>query len=237
MKQKKNRPKVMVNVLQMGSVCTGLELQLWEWMREKVEDYEFTYFTPQARPISNNRNQIVKQFLEGDWDYLFMLDDDNPPFPGKNVFDLLDCDKDVIAAVCPGRDDRGIHFHVYKLHGELDEGFYFSQYPPKERRGIQKVDAVSTGCIFIKRHVLEGMKAPFEDIFDEDGILVTSDDMGFCFKCREKGVDVYAHWGYLCSHFKRVDLAQMANLIVRAAKSGEAKLSINRPIVRDDDII
>ena len=56
-------PRVMVNLLNQGTVSTGLELKLVEWMRAKPK-YDFHYFTSTDRPISNNRNKIVKKLEE-----------------------------------------------------------------------------------------------------------------------------------------------------------------------------
>lgn len=211
---------VMCNILNEGTVSAGLESQLMEWMRDKSAKYRFTLFAPTHRPISNNRNRIVKRFLEGDWDMLFMLDDDNPPI--RNPFDLLDFDKDVIGAIYPGRDNNGIHFHVYKFGKEYPKKMIFNQYDDGELNGLSRVDALGTGCMFVKRHVLEKIKRPFEDLFDEDGCLVTNDDMHFCHKCKQNGIEVWTHTDYMCSHYKTVDLLQMAHLIIRA-KNGHNK--------------
>lgn len=210
----------MVNILHQGTVSQGLEAQLINWMREKSDKYNFELFWASDRIIANNRNKIVKRFLAGDWDILFMIDDDNPPV--RNPFDLLDHDKDVIGAVCPGRDDRGIHFHVYKLGNKFP---HFKQYEPEERSGLHQVDAIGTGCIAIKRRVLEKIKKPFEDLFDQDGILVSNDDMHFCWKCHKKKIKIWTDWNYTCSHYKTVDLLQMAALIYEAAKTGKPYIS------------
>ena len=208
------RKRVMVNVLNQGTTSAGLETQLFAWMQEKVKDYKFKIFFPAYKPIPNTRHHIVKDFLKGDYDYLFMIDEDNPPH--KNIFDLLDLDLPVVGGVYPGRDERGIRFHVYKQEGNV-----FKQYPVEFREGLKKVDAVGTGLICIKREVLEKIKKPFEDIFNEDGTLHYSDDMGFCIKCKEKGIDVYAHFDYIGSHWKYVDLLWVANLVAYVAQTGK----------------
>lgn len=221
------RKKVMVNILHEGTVSAGMETKVMEWMLEKKDKYEFSLFFSSHRPISNNRNQIAKKFLEGDWDYLFMLDDDNTPY--RNPFDLLEFDKDVIGGVYPGRDDRGIHFHVYKFGPNMDydnKKLEFVNYTPQERGGLKQVDAVATGCMCIRRNVLEKIKRPFEDLFDDDGVLLTNDDMHFCIKCSKAGYKVFAHWDYVCAHYKNIDLMQVLDLIMRASQTGIPKSTI-----------
>lgn len=204
--------KVYVAILNQGTVSVGLESQLHQWMRD-THECEFTLFAPSSRPISNNRNQIVKHFLKGDWDVLFMIDDDTVPV--KNPFELLKYDKDVIGAIYPGRDDRGIHFHVYKFGKDYPKTLTFHQYLDHEIKGLSQVDALGTGCMFIKRRVLEAIKAPFEDLFDGDGCLVTNDDLHFSHKCRQSGFKIWTHSDYMCSHYKTIDLLQMAHLLIR----------------------
>jgi len=217
----------MVNILHLGTVTTGLETQMINWMREYQDRYEFQLFFPTGRPIPNNRNRIVKKFLEGNWEYLCMFDDDN--FPLKNPFSMLLHDKDVVAGCYPGADDRGVHFHVYdRIPGELSlHSFKF--VPPERREGLQKVDAIATGCMFVKRGVLERMRKenliPFEDLFDKDGILLNNEDMAFCMKCRKLGIEVWADWNIICDHTKEISLLDVIRLITEAAKTGRAVVS------------
>ena len=204
-----------------------METQLMQWMQSKTKDYEFKIFFPTHRPIPANRHQIVKDFLAGDWDYLVMLDDDTMCI--RNLFDLLDLDLPVVGGVYPGRNEEGLMFHVYEMTDKKETTF--RQYPPEFREGLKKVDAVATGMIVIKREVLEKMREeglqPFEEIFHEDGTFYYSDDMGFCMKCRDLGIDVWAHFDYLGSHWKEVDLLWVANLVAHAAQTG--KTNFERP--------
>ena len=216
-----SRQKVMVNILHLGTVQAGLETAIFSWTREYQDRFEFQLFFPSGRPIPNNRNRIVKKFLAGDWDYLFMLDDDN--FPIKNPFSMLDRNVDVVAGCYPGADDRGIHFHVYDI---IEGTNAFKFVSPEKREGLQQVDAIATGCMLIKRNVLEKMKKkkliPFEDLFDGDGILLNNEDMAFCMKCKKLGVRVHADWNILCDHIKEVSLLDVIRLILEAARTGKA---------------
>lgn len=212
----------MVNMLNLGTITAGWETQVVLWMEKRAKDYEFKIFFPTRRPIPSNRNQIVKDFLAGDWDYLVMLDDDNPCH--RNIFDLLDLKLPVVGGIYPARDDYGIMFHVYEMLEE-DGKYRFKQYPPKFREGLKKVDAIGTGLIVIQRWVLEKIVgeglAPFEDIISKDGVSVNSEDMGFCVKCKKLGIDVWAHYDYIGSHWKDVDLLWVANLVAYAAETGK----------------
>jgi len=82
----------------------------------------------------------------------------------------------------------------------------------------------------IKRKVLENIKRPFEDIFDEDGCIINSDDMGFADKCKKAGFEIWTHFDYYCSHYKTVDLLRMLKMIQAAHKAGveEGKKCYNK---------
>jgi len=219
----------MVNLLNTGLIHAGLESHLVGWMNEYRDKYQFEFFLPTARPIPNNRNKIAKQFIEGSWDFLCMFDDDTIPL--KNPFSILDHNLDVCGGVYPGRSTKGYNFHVFDLDREKYPKEIFFKFVGGDRRvGVQKVDAVATGCIFIKRGVIEKMYernlAPFEDMFDENGIMVTSDDMAFCLKCMELGVSVHADWNVVCDHIKETSLLQCIGLIQKAAKTGIAEINV-----------
>lgn len=223
------KKKVMVNVLNEGTTSAGWETQLMAWMQEKSDRYEFQIFFPTGRPIPDNRHKIVKQFLEGDWDYLVMLDDDNPCY--KNIFELLDLNLPVVGGVYPGKNETGIILFAFET--ALKDGkVTFKQLPLDKREGLQRVGAVATGLMVIRRDVLEkiakkGWK-PFEEKFDEDGVLEYGDDIGFCMKCQELKIPVYAHFNYIGSHWKTVDLLWVADLVAYAAKTGRTNFVINK---------
>ena len=83
------RKKVMVCILNQCTTSAGMETQLIQWQMDMRDKYNFAFFPSRYsfRPIANNRNRIVRDFLLSDQDYLVMIDDDNPPV--QNIFELL----------------------------------------------------------------------------------------------------------------------------------------------------
>jgi hypothetical protein len=224
------KKKVMVNILNLGTIHAGLETMVIEWMRQYNDRYDFSLYLPTARPIPNNRNTICKKFIEGDWDWLVMFDEDN--IPTKNPFSMLDHDLPVCGGVYPGRGSKGFNFHVFDLDREQYPEHIFFKFirDPDRRVGVQRVDAVATGCIAIKRHVIEKMYkknwAPCEELFDKYGIMITSDDMAFCLKCMKLKIPVYADWNLIVDHVKETSLLDCVELIIRAAASGKAEINV-----------
>ena len=76
--------------------------------------------------------------------------------------------------------------------------------PHTETVGLQEVDAIGTGCMLIKRKVLEALEAPFTRIWNKDGTMDTGVDFHFCEQAKAKGFKVWAHYDYLCNHFKAI---------------------------------
>ena len=217
----------MVNILHLGTIHASLESMVIQWMHEYKDRYEFQLFLPTARPIPNNRNKICKKFIEGDWDILFMFDEDN--IPTVNPFSILDRDLDVCGGVYPGRGYKGFNFHVFMLDRDKYPKEIFFNYVGKNS-GVQKVDAVATGCMAVKREVIEKMYkknwAPFEEMFDKYGIMITSDDMAFCLKCMKLKIPVHADWDVICDHIKETSILQCIELIQRAATTGIAEINV-----------
>ncbi len=211
----------MLNILNEGTTSAGWETQIMACAQEKSDKYEFEIFFPTGRPIPDNRHKIVKKFLEGDWEYLVMLDDDNPCY--KNIFNLLDLDLPVVGGVYPGKRSSGIIIFVFDII-EKDGKTLFKQVGLDRREGLQNVDGLATGLMVIKRDVIEKMVKkgwkPFEEVFDDDGVLAYGDDMGFCIKCRKLNIPIHAHFDYVGSHYKTVDLLWVADLVAYAAKTG-----------------
>jgi len=199
------KPSVLVAIPNEGSIRVELANALIQMSHDQRHELKIYY--PQGKPIDHNRNQIVRRFLEGTWEYLLMIDSDNPPL--RNPLDLVRFDKDVIACPTPQWNSDEPGFPIYWVAmDEVKEGFK----EHKEKKGLQKVDAVGAGCILIARRVLEKVKAPFMRKWNEDGTQDTGLDFHFCQKARKQGFEVWAHYDYPCSHFKELDLVKVLKI-------------------------
>lgn len=192
------KPKVYVAILTTGTVRKELALKLISWLRNTSHDV-FVEFT-EERPISHCRNNIVKKFLASDNQCLLMIDED--VVPSKNPLEMLKFDKDIVVAPAPIYQYK-VLWNVYRTD---NEGFWRSIEIDKEKNLIE-ISAAGTGCILIKRQVLENIKAPFERIFNKDGTEKMGLDLSFCKKAKERGFKIYASIEHKCSHYKTIDLA------------------------------
>lgn len=190
--------------------CGEARVELMRVLLHAVKSgkYKIAIDFPHDKPISNNRNKIVKKFLSmKDYDYLLMIDSDI--VPPLNFLDLVDYDVDIITPIMFAYRAEGIvplaleknNHGGYNVIGEQEGKDYADA-------GLLRVDATGTGCMFIKRKVLEDprLRAPFLDEFDEDGVRKLGLDLSFCKRAIEAGYKVYVHTDFVASHIVGVDL-------------------------------
>lgn len=173
--------------------------------------YRLTVILPSHNPFENNLHHIVNDFMDGDYDYWLSFDADNPPL--RNPLDLIDYDRDIIGCPTPvvymdknKMGDRPIYFNAYK---KVPGGY--TEWPP-DSQGLQKVDAIGTGCFLINRRVFldpEMRKAPFARKLNEDGTVERGNDISFCERATEQGFEIYAHFDYQCQHFNEIEALEM----------------------------
>ena len=174
--------------------------------------YDLRYDFDFKQPIENNRNHMVKRFLENGDDYLLMMDSDNPPT--KNPLDLVEEDKDIMVLptpMWPGNKAQmqqiPIVWNAMKETQTGEDAYEWCEVDDWE--SMIECDAGGTGCILIARRVLEAIRAPFLRIFDDDGCVKRGSDLYFCQRAKAAGFEIWAHYGYWCQHYKTIDLAQV----------------------------
>jgi hypothetical protein len=188
-----------------GNMYFELALTLLSWADQKTIPI-MVHVEPFAAPIDHARNTIVQKFLGTSCTHLMMIDDDIVP-PKDALERLLFHDRDIVAAVCPliGPDNEGklkVSYNAYDMEGSI--------YVPKmEDKGLHEVDGVGTGCILIKREVLENIPYPFMTQYNEDGTKWLGEDLYFCREAKGVMAKVYADYSCECKHIKQVNLQEL----------------------------
>jgi GT2 family glycosyltransferase len=165
---------------------------------------------PNEKPISNNRNKIVQNFLlQKEFDYLLMIDSDI--IPPRNILNLADFQKDIISAVCFMYQQDMVAPLILMRQKEGQYGIAnFKGY-----EGLIEVDAVGTGCLMLSRKVLEDIPAPFADVFDKHGVRKYGLDLAFCQKAKAKGYKIYCHLDYVAEHYVKIGLQRVYGALTR----------------------
>jgi len=214
----KKKPKIYLAILNEGWLrCEHIHTVLMVLKMSSVELHLENPSISWGIPITQNRNRIVRRFLDTDADFLLMFDDDVVPFfnPAEAVF----FDKDVVGLPTRRRSGQRLEWVVYAKHSTL-KNKYASIDLDKVRgdADLLKVDAVGTGAILIKRKVLETVKAPFLDIFDEEtGLRTLGQDLNFCQKVIKAGFEVFATPKITCEHIKDYGLVSTDGYFVSQA--------------------
>lgn len=160
------------------------------------------------------RNKIVEAFLETDCDVLWFIDSDVCPPTAAIELVTKHWDKWKVAG-CPyplfitpqGHEHPKVVFAVY------DNGFKSASIPD---HGTGYVEGIATGCIFIKREILEALPKPyFEFKYEQETReMVQGEDLGFCRKMADLGHKFFIDYSMLCHHFKRVNLLDVNNYAI-----------------------
>lgn len=150
------------------------------------------------------RNFFVQECLKNGFDYLLMVDDDNP-IPPDTLEKLLEHDKDiVIAPILTRNPDNTGHHNLcayYAEDVEVAPGEFLTNYKFitefKDAGILHKIDAGGTWCMLIKRAVLESIAESHEYPFEYGNVIVagqrrtTSEDVEFTERCRLKGFEIW----------------------------------------------
>ena len=203
------RKVVYVAILNQGSIRSELSIFLDEISRQEKYDVFISY--PSDKPISYNRNKIVQNFLSHkEFDYLMMIDGDI--IPPLNILNLVDYDKDIITPVLFAY--QGNEVLPLAVMRRKEDGFY-TPIDPRGKNGLQEVDANGTGCMIIRRDVLEKVRSPFLNEYDADGMKKTGLDFAFCRRAKKLGFEIWCHFGYICSHHTIVDLKEIFGALIK----------------------
>lgn len=214
--------KVYVSVPTTGTVVDGQEY-IRRRLAEKYKDkIELVYPEKCTRRIFHDfaRSEQVKEFLKTDCEILWFLDSDiTPP---DHILDLVTehGDKWQVAGapypvwMTPAKADLPqVVLTVYQKNPET--GNLAAADVPRSG-GTAFVDGLATGCLFIKRKVLEDMPVPhFEFTYDaETRNIREGEDLGFCRKLNSKGIQFFTDYSMVCKHEKKVCLLDVNNYAI-----------------------
>jgi len=164
---------------------------------------------PSNKPFEATLQDCVDLFIEGSYDYWLSIDADNPP--ENNPLDLIELDKDVVGCPTPiyhntRNGERPVYWNAYQF--DQATGLY-REWPCRE--GLQKVDAIGTGCFVAARRVFEHSDlryGAFQRKWNK-GRVERGNDLAFCERATEAGFSIHAHFDYLAEHMVEVPLNEI----------------------------
>mgnify|MGYP001617290001 CR=1 FL=1 len=191
---------LFIAVPNMGKIASELVRDLLLW-RHKYPDLPVMFMSYQ-NPVVYARNLIIKEFLKTKGQYLMMIDaDQTVPL---SFLEMSDFEFDIISP----KINIIKQFELIPMILEKKDNGEYGLIQDYSKGGIVEVDAVGSGCMMIKRAILETMPPPwFEYRFDETGDMPIGNDFLFCQKAKELGYKIWVHTGIVSSHFREIDLA------------------------------
>jgi GT2 family glycosyltransferase len=221
------RWKVYMGLPSNGTVVDFQSYMLRELQSRYEDEIEFVYPDQLCQRIFHDyaREGIVQDFLATDCDILWMMDSDI--VPPKHVLDLVTMHGDKwevagapypIFMAQPGESQRMVVITAYKQmepHPETKKPRIAPCAVPDE--GLDFVDGLATGCLFIKREVFDRLERPYFE-FKYDPITrqpIEGEDIGFCLKMLKLGVKFFTDYSMVCKHYKNnLDLLEINNYAV-----------------------
>lgn len=155
------------------------------WHSKHYPEHEIGIATKMGTLIVNQRQDLVKEALIGEADYLLFLDADMR-FPMNTLERLIARDVDIVASNYPTRRLPPKPTAFKELHPTIP------CYTREDSTGIEEVVAAGAGVMLIKTHLLWTMELPLFSIdWDDYHRNFTGEDVYFCKKARESGYTVW----------------------------------------------
>ena len=184
------------NLTVVDQMAYANHCQLWFRLgvmkgRRNIEgqEVEFALCNPKRMTIDRMRNEAAKIAIEGDFDYLWFIDDD-VLVPFDAFVKLQARDKDIIAGVT---HIRGYPFYpmIFNFSDEkYKENTYVVDYKTTcDSSGLLKCDAVGFSCCLIKVSLLKKVIPPFFITSCAPSYNQT-EDVFFCRRAKEQNPDL-----------------------------------------------
>ncbi|MFA5071884.1 MAG: hypothetical protein WC511_06020 [Candidatus Pacearchaeota archaeon] len=170
------------------------------------------------------RDFFAKEMLRGGFDYLLMIDDDNP-IPPETLDLMLEDDKDVVIAPIltrnPNKDGKYDLCAYYSREIKIKENsLRMYDFIEKfiDEGYLHKIDAGGTGCMLIKRKVLEELAKKYEYVFEYGDIIVDgqrrtlSEDVEFCERVIDNGFEIWLDERIVPIHLGNQQIIKYVNL-------------------------
>lgn len=184
------------------------------------ERYQLDFCFPSFVPSEASRSHALGAFLEGEYDFWLSIDADNPP--SRNPLDLVELDLDLVGCPTPVwqySGDPGLPTLIWNVYRVDAEG---NHLPYILGKGLQRVDAIGTGCFLAARRVFthcDLIQGPFARHWSEDGTIALGSDLALCERVRAANYEIWVHWDHLCSHYSPIDLLEVMGLVGAARQA------------------
>ena len=180
--------KILLGIPVRDMICASfahdLAMAVGYHSKHYPED-EIGIATKMGTLIVNQRQDLVKEALLGEADYLLFLDADMR-FPIDTIERLIERDKDIVAANYPTRRLPPKPTAHKELHPSIP------CYTNDDSTGLEQVAFCGAGVMLIRTSILWTLELPLFSIdWDKKHRNFTGEDVYFCLKARDAGYTVW----------------------------------------------
>lgn len=177
----------------------------WKELRDK---YELGVSFCEGALVHANRNVLIKNALRDKADYMMCIDSDIIWTP-DDIEKLIATGKDVVSGIYPCRIPVNNEYYP-QLYMRMPQGEYAAlREPPSE---LSKVDATGMGFMLVRKNIIEDILDKFPYPFDMLSVKevdgkdngkteLIGEDMCFCYRLKEIGVDIWCEPTVMVGHY------------------------------------
>lgn len=171
--------KIAIGIPTIGLIKSETTFSLMEIIKLP---YEFFPIFQYGAYVSQNREKIVDQAKKENCTHLLFIDHDMK-FKPTDIEHLIKYNKDIVTI---SYNNRELPLNAMVEMLSVDD--YDDYEIPKE---LFKVAKVGLGCALIKMSVFNKIKKPYFPMKYDNGLVIESEDIGFCRKVREANLDIW----------------------------------------------
>lgn len=189
--------KILIGIPLASSVSAEFFRSFLAVVNLMPEEGQCVVYTTKWQNIVKARNNIVKEVLKHNFTHLFFMDSDMT-FPENTLSRLLQHDKDIVAGLYTVKTPP---FNSTAFSGGNGTGAWTS-ISPLSGDGLIEVEGIATGCLLVKREVLESMAWPWfwYEASPEEKDQMMTEDIYFCLMAKEMGYKIWCDTTLLCGH-------------------------------------
>ena len=164
---------------------------------------------PDGVPCASNRNRIVRARPAGS-DLIMIA---SAVFPPLDLVDIALTGLDIVTCPTPiwrsNRPGNPVITNAKLLATQQEQLVNVGE------KVVIEVEAGGSSTVYIANWVLDHpeMRGTFRYVYDDDGVMVRTEDHEFCRQARACGFHVYMAMGYPCAHYKEVNLVAVFDAI------------------------
>lgn len=170
-------------------------IQMMDWTTRMGGGIDLDLHNVRMTVLSESRHRLVQSAIAGGATHVLFLDSDMT-FPPDTLLRLLAHDKDIVGAICPTRRSLRPPSNVQQAQPGTPKSTW-TIVPPDPKGGLLRVTHVGTAVLLLRTSVFGKIEQPwFPNPWSADQNCYLGEDVGFCARMNEAGVELYADMSF-----------------------------------------